>query len=253
MTDAAVVDALANEPLFTLGQLPASSNGSLLVSVGREWTCDGDDTIAMSDLYSDDLMLAVYKPELGERPLWDFPPGLWRREFAAFRLSELLGWNLVPPTVVRDDVVAGVGSVQQFVNADFSQHYFSLIEAERFSDRLRQLAVFDLAANNTDRKAGHVLATKDEQLFAIDNGLCFSAEPKLRTVIWEFGGEPIEDTWRADLTRVADGFDEVRQEFEGMLGADDTLMLERRLRAVAVLDTLPNVPEDRRPYPWPLI
>ncbi len=247
------IEALATEPLFILGQLPASSNGSLLVSVGREWSGPDSDTIALSDLFDDQLALAVYKPELGERPLWDFPTGLWRREIAAYRLSELLGWQLVPPTVVRDDLVAGVGSVQLFVDADFSQHYFTLLEAGIGHGRLRQLAAFDLVANNTDRKAGHVLYTFDGQVFGIDNGLCFAAEPKLRTVIWEFGGTPIEDVWREDLTRVADQFDEVEAEFVELLGPVDAALIVPRLRAVAELDTLPSVAPNQRPYPWPLI
>ena len=127
-----------------LGRMRNASNATFLVSL------DGADG------------LAIYKPGRGERPLWDFEPGLYRREVAAFRLSEALGLGVVPPTVLRPDAPLGEGSLQWFVNADFREHYFSLY-AERpdLHDQLRAIAVFDALANNTDRKSGHCLLEID--------------------------------------------------------------------------------------------
>ena len=132
------------------------------------------------------------RPVAGERPLWDFPEGLYRREVAAYELSVALGWDCIPATVERDDVL-GVGSLQRFVEADFSRHYFVLRDEERHDDQLLRMGVFDLLANNTDRKGGHVLVDADDHIWGIDNGLCFSTEARLRTVIWDFAGEPIPD------------------------------------------------------------
>jgi uncharacterized repeat protein (TIGR03843 family) len=167
------------------GRLPWSSNATFLVSV----TLDGA------------AGHAVYKPQRGERPLWDFPPGLFRREIAAYLLSEALGWGVVPLTVPREGPY-GEGSLQLFIDADFEQHYFTLVENDAHHDRLRRICAFDLVANNADRKAGHCLATPDGDIYGIDNGLTFHVEPKLRTVIWEFGGEPIPPALLGDLRRL---------------------------------------------------
>ncbi|MGH8980585.1 MAG: SCO1664 family protein, partial [Acidimicrobiales bacterium] len=150
------------------GRIAGSSNVTLLVTCSLE----GLD------------LLAVYKPVAGERELWDFPPGLDRREVAAHRLSEALGWALVPDTVQRDGPF-GPGSFQRVVEEDGVSHYFTLRDEARWREDLRRIAVFDVVANNADRKSGHVLLAED-RLWAIDHGLTFHAEPKLRTVIWDF-------------------------------------------------------------------
>lgn len=168
------------------GRLPRASNMTFLVEVA------GDRGTA----------LAVYKPGRGERPLWDFPPCLYRREVAAYLLSEALGWGLVPPTVERDGPY-GEGSLQAFVPADFEQHYFTLRESSACRDRLERICAFDVVANNADRKSGHCLLAPDGIVYAVDNGLTFHVEPKLRTVIWDFGGEPIPRPLLADLRRLA--------------------------------------------------
>ena len=109
---------------------------------------------------------------------------------AAYRLSEAMGIDVVPPTVLREDGPLGEGSLQWFVDADHREHYFTIAEQRPdLHDQLRDIAVFDMVANNTDRKSGHCLLAGD-RVWAIDNGLCFAAEFKLRTVIWEFAGEP---------------------------------------------------------------
>ena len=136
---------------------------------------------------------AIYKPLRGERPLWDFEPGLHRRELAAYQLSEAMGIDLVPPTVIRDGPL-GEGSLQWFVDADHQQHYFTIHETrDDLHDRLRESPCSTCVANNTDRKSGHVLIDADDHIWGIDHGLCFAADFKLRTVIWEFGGEPVPD------------------------------------------------------------
>ena len=171
-------ERLASAGVTVLGRMLNASNATFLVRL------DGADG------------LAIYKPGRGERPLWDFEPGLYRREVAAYVLSEAAGLGVVPPTVVRPDAPLGEGSLQWFVNADFAEHYFSLYgERPDLHDQLRAIAVFDAIANNTDRKSGHCLLEIDgdgggDHVWAIDNGLCFAADDKLRTVIWEFAGEP---------------------------------------------------------------
>ncbi|MDA8269709.1 MAG: SCO1664 family protein [Actinomycetota bacterium] len=161
-----------------LGRMPWSSNATFLV------VCR----------LGSDVVPAIYKPERGERPLWDFPTGIHRREVAAYELSELLGLGIVPETVTRIDAPMGVGSLQRFVPANFSEHYFTVLEDPTKHDRLRALAAFDVVSNNADRKGGHVLLDVDGSIWAIDNGLSFHEEPKLRTVIWEFAGDPVPET-----------------------------------------------------------
>jgi uncharacterized repeat protein (TIGR03843 family) len=190
---------------------------------------------------------AVYKPRRGERPLWDFPPALYRREIGAYLLSEALGWGLVPFTLEREGPY-GDGSLQQFVPADFEQHYFTLREDAAHHDRLKQICLFDLVANNADRKAGHCLLC-EETIYAIDNGLTFHVEPKLRTVIWDFGGDPIPLAWLADVRRVAADLPDALAE---LLGSDEHKALIARARRVADEGVFPVDASGMR-YPWPLV
>ena len=129
---------------------------------------------------------AIYKPARGENPLWDFPPDLYRREVAAYRLSRELGWHLIPPTIEREDGLEyGAGSLQTYIPANYGCTFFEL--REEHPERLRQFALFDALANNADRKGGHILQAPDGGLWGIDNALCFHDEEKLRTVIWGLG------------------------------------------------------------------
>lgn len=140
---------------------------------------------------------AIYKPQRGEAPLWDFPMGtLYLRERAAYLVCRLVGWEFIPPTIVRTGP-HGIGSVQLYVDADEQRHYFDF--KSEYQDELRRIALFDLLTNNADRKAGHCLLGKDGKIWAIDHGLTFNTSPKLRTVIWEFSGETIPDPLTADL------------------------------------------------------
>ena len=227
-------DLLARGELEIVGRMPWSSNGTFLA----ELCLDGVSA------------RAIYKPHKGERPLWDFPDGLYRREVAAYELSAALGWDLVPLTIVRQEGPLGVGSLQAFVDADFEQHYFTLLEDEVHHDRFRRMAAFDFVANNTDRKSGHCLIDADGHIWGIDNGLSFHADFKLRTVIWDFGGEPLDEAALADLDRLAtDGLPEPLAELLGVFERDAVLA---RARALVRNGELPTDPTGQR-YPWPLV
>jgi uncharacterized repeat protein (TIGR03843 family) len=213
--------------------MPWSSNATFLVTVSY----DGVD------------MSAIYKPHRGERPLWDFPDGLYVREVAAYVLSEALGWELVPETILRDDLPLGTGSLQRFVDADFEHHYFTLLEEESTHDALRMMATFDLLANNADRKSGHVLLAKDEHIWGIDHGLCFHSEPKLRTVMWDFSGESIPEDLLPDIERLVH---DMPPELGSLLNGRERDAICRRASAVLRIGVFPD-PGNGRPYPWPLV
>jgi uncharacterized repeat protein (TIGR03843 family) len=215
------------------GRLPGSSNAAFLVD------------LALGAVSA----LAVYKPGRGERPLWDFPPGLFKREVAAYHLSEALGWGLVPPTVGRQGPY-GAGSLQIFVAADFDQHYFTLRENPAHHDRLRGICLFDLVANNADRKGGHCLLADDGRLYAIDNALTFHVEPKLRTVIWDFAGESIPATLLQDVRRLLGTG--VPAPLTDLLEPAEQAALLARAGAVVADGRFPADPGGRC-YPWPLI
>jgi hypothetical protein len=147
------------------------------------------------------LYAVIYKPVRGEAPLWDFPNGtLYKREHAAYLVSRALDWNFIPPVVVREGP-HGVGTVQLFVDVDEKVQYYDF--RDRHVKELKRIAVFDYITNNADRKAGHCLLGVDGFIWGIDHGLCFNYEPKLRTVIWEFAGEPIPEDIYNDLLELA--------------------------------------------------
>jgi hypothetical protein len=237
LTDPAIPRVLATGELEVLGLLPNASNHTFLARARAD----------------DEQSLAVYKPRRGETPLWDFPEGtLCAREVATYVVARTLGWPNVPATVLRDGPF-GVGSVQRFVPSDQEEHYFTL--AERFPTEFRRVAAFDLVVNNADRKAGHCLLGEDGRIYVVDHGVCFGEEPKLRTVIWDFIGEPLEGDVRADLRRLAGEVHEgsVREELANLLAAPELESLESRAQAVAALERFPEQGEDHRPFPWPPI
>lgn len=235
LDDDAVKDVLVNGELEVHGRIPDSSNATLLVTA----------RLGTSEL------LAVYKPERGERPLWDFPPGLWRREVATYELDRLLGTDCVPLTVARDDAEFGPGSVQRWVHEDGVEHYLTLRGEPSLEGWFRDLAALDVVANNTDRKSGHVLHEAG-RCWAIDNGLCFHVDDKLRTVIWEFAGDPISAALCERLTAVADGDVEV---LRGLLDEDEVAQTSRRARELVAAGVLPMPDEGGRypPWPWPIV
>ena len=228
------VELLSRGEIEVLGRMPESSNATLYAK------------LTLEDL----VCAAIYKPARGERPLWDFPPGLHRREVAAWMLSEALGWELIPPTILRLEAPYGEGSFQLFIDADFSEHYFSLADRPELARHFIRLAAFDLIANNTDRKSGHVVIDADGHIWGIDNGLTFHTEPKLRTVIWEFGGTSLSDEELAAVERVAS---EAESVFEGLLDPAEIEAFRARARYLVRKRKLPSLNPDLRPYPWPLV
>jgi hypothetical protein len=200
---------------------------------------------------------AVYKPTRGVRPLWDFSPGsLARREVAAFLVSEALGWHLVPPTVLRKNGPLGPGSLQLFIEHDAEYHYFNFTAADR--QRLRPVVLFDLLTNNADRKASHVLIDAERNIWLIDHGICFHVEDKLRTVIWDFAGEPIPENLCADLfsfstalSPVDDASSQLASSLKPYLSADEISALAERASHLASTGRFPNPDQGRRQYPWP--
>jgi hypothetical protein len=237
LTDPAVPRVLAAGELEVLGLLPNASNHTFIARAHQE----GED------------MLGVYKPRRGETPLWDFQEGtLCAREVATYVVARTLGWPNVPATVLRDGPF-GIGSVQRFVPSDPAEHYFTL--QERFRAEFRRVAAFDLVINNADRKAGHCLLGEDGRIHVVDHGVCFSEEPKLRTVIWDFIGDALEDEVRADMRRLADEVREgpVRVELANLLAEPELAALESRAREVGAMERFPEPDEDHRPFPWPPI
>jgi uncharacterized repeat protein (TIGR03843 family) len=226
------------------GRMPWSSNGTFLVTVGLVSVGPDDDQAEGG------RVPAIYKPGQGERPLWDFPDGLYRREVAAYELSEALGWGFVPPTVAVDDGPLGPGSLQLFVDADFEQHYFTLLEDQSHHRILKRMATFDALANNADRKGGHCLIDTDGRIWGIDHGLCFHVQQKLRTVIWDFAGEPIEASDRADIERLLE--QGLPEQLAQMLHPEECRAVENRARHLLAEQTLPE-PRTDHPYPWPLV
>ena len=235
------VELLASRELTIEGRLPWSSNLTYLVTLeGTEGAAAGSGPVQ-----------AVYKPHQGEQSLWDFPDGLFRREAAAHVLSEALGWGVIPPTIVREDAPFGPGSLQLFIESDYEQHYFTLLEEGGREDELKVFCAFDIVANNADRKSGHVLYAADGRLWGIDHGLCFHEQHKLRTVIWDFADEEVPQLLVADLRRfVAQG---VPAGMEELLSEAEVEAMLDRADQLADFGYFPEPLGDRPPYPWPLV
>jgi len=202
---------------------------------------------------------AVYKPTRGERPLWDFPPAtLARREVAAYLVSEALGWRLVPPTVYRKQGPLGPGSLQLYIEHDPEYHYFTFSDEDR--QRLRPVVAFDLLVNNADRKGSHVMVDPDGHLWLIDHGVCFHVEDKLRTVIWDFVGQPLgEDLcsslaeFLAKLIDSDEGESALFQSLKPYLSRGEIKALRNRAEKLVIQSVFPPPDPYRRPYPWPQI
>jgi uncharacterized repeat protein (TIGR03843 family) len=198
-------------------------------------------------------MLGVYKPAQGETPLDDFPDGtLGKREVAAYLVSAALGWQVVPLTVYRTEGPLGPGSLQQFIVADASEHYFTLMPG-RAAD-FRAMAAFDVIVNNADRKSGHCLLDGDGHIWG-DNGLTFHSLPKLRTVIWEFAGEEVPANLRRDAQRLAEELvagESWVKSLRQLISSAEIRTLAQRARRLADEGRYPE-PSSRWAYPWPLI
>jgi len=235
--DVDVLSLLGSGAMEILGLLPRASNYTFLARV----TGEGGDS------------LAVYKPRGGEAPLWDFPDGtLGQREVAAHLVAGELGWPWVPPTIYREGP-EGPGSVQLFVDFDPEHHYFTLLPGRE--DVFRRIALFDAVVNNADRKGGHTLLASSGEIFVIDHGVCFHPAPKLRTVIWDFAGEPIDDPSLADLRRLERALDDdgsLAAALAELLRPEEVDSTRRRTAALLAQGRLPR-PGTERPYPWPAI
>jgi len=233
-------------PTDELSALTVLEHGAIEIETRMPYSSNATFVVRVTN--ADTTLRAIYKPLRGERPLWDFEPGLHRREVAAYRLATAMGLDFVPPTVLRDGPL-GEGSLQLFVDADFEQHYFTLFESQpELHDCFRDIAVFDILANNTDRKSGHVLVDSENHVWAIDHGLCFAADFKLRTVIWEFGGEEIPDTALGAVERVAS----LPLDVAALLSDDEVAAHGERAAWLLEHRRLPVDPSGRR-YPWPLV
>lgn len=196
----------------------------------------------------------VYKPTRGEQPLWDFPAAtLARREVVAYLVSEALGWELVPPTVYRRKGPLGPGSVQVFIEHDPEYHYFNFRQEHR--DRLQPVVLFDLVINNADRKGGHIIIDGDDHLWLIDHGVCFHVEDKLRTVVWDFAGQPVPEPFQHSLytliQRLEDAQDNLRGLLENLLSPPEVNGISLRTHRLLESGCFPHPAPNRRPYPWP--
>lgn len=235
--------ALENGEIKLQGQFLLGSNYTFLVKVRHE----GQE------------IPAVYKPQRGENPLWDFPEAsLAGREVAAYLVSEALGFDFVPLTVLRADGPFGPGSLQQFIEYDPNYHYFTFSESDR--QRLRPVALFDLLVNNADRKGSHLLIEKGtNKLWLIDHGLCFHAEDKLRTMLWGFASEPIPEDLLAALRAFHSTLHPARSAPHAPLSTtlapylqpDELASLAARADCLLANPVFPHPPEDRRAYPYP--
>lgn len=237
------------------GLLPWSSNYTFLLRV-----CPNTAVSQALNLNNEDTLTefeAVYKPQRGERPLWDFPSGtLCNRERTAFLISEALSWNLIPPTILRDGP-HGIGSLQFYIPHDPDLHYFTIEGDANYAEQLQKIVLFDILINNADRKAGHVLiedTEKADKLWAIDHGICFHIEPKLRTVIWEFAGQTIPQKLANDLNELKDNLatnqNNIRKQIQDLLSKNELYALLRRLDSL-IEQGIFNVPGAGRHYPWP--
>lgn len=244
--------------LEPIGQLRDASNGSLLCK-------DESET------------LFVYKPTAGERPLWDFPDNtLSAREVAAANLDLMLGWNLVPPTRWIPDGPVGPGMVQKWVEEvddlrpvnifdtdGVPAGWLSILEAvdqtgrpvtlaHDASESLMRMALFDAIVNNADRKAGHVLADKHGRIFAIDHGVCFNEEPKLRTVLWGWVDQPISKSHLATLLQLQGTLGDFHDQIDTFLSRSESHELRQRIKGLLETQLFPRPSDDWPAIPWPV-
>ncbi len=235
-----VLEILATAEAVDAAVLAAGSNYVYLLTLRHPDAGDG---------------YAIYKPRRGEAPLSDFPDGtLYKREVAAYLISEALGWDLIPPTIVREEGLGGgVGALQLFIEHDPSQHYFT-IKDER-PNEMRRVAAFDWLTNNADRKGGHCLIDKNGRLWCIDQGLTFHTEDKLRTVIWDFQGETVPDELAQDVLRFCQRLEtdlSLREQLLQLIAPSELARLSQRAQVIASGGVFPP-PPPWRPYPWPMI
>jgi hypothetical protein len=233
------LEILRDGAITILGRVIGSSNNALLVTVA----CPGPEPI--------EELAAIYKPTAGERPLDDIQHGtLSRREVAAWHVSEASGWDIVPPTVLRDGPF-GEGMVQAYVDPDPGVDVVELITTA--DPRLRRMAVLDAAMNNTDRKGGHILPVDGgRHIHGVDHGVCFSTVPKLRTVLWAWRGQPLDPDEISGLRRIRDGLDgELGVAMRALLGRTEVRATSRRVDALLSSGRFPLPSPTWPAIPWP--
>ena len=238
--DAATIRGLRDGELEVIGRLPGSSNQALVVLVHHPEL--------------DEPFHAVYKATVAERPLFDFPPGtLAHREVAAFLVSEALGWQIVPPTVLREGPF-GEGMVQQWIHADPAADVVGMIVGPKAPDaRLQRMAVFDAIVNNTDRKGGHLLPVPGGHVFGVDHGVTFSTVPKLRTVLWGWADEALDAELVAGIERVRDGISgELGAALRALVARPEVTATRRRCVALLKRGRFPIPGRNWPPVPYPL-
>jgi hypothetical protein len=193
----------------------------------------------------------VYKPVTGERPLWDFPDGtLAEREVAAYELSAVSQWNIVPPTVYRDGPL-GPGMVQLWIDVDEQVDVMSMVR-RGVSGRLRQIAVYDAVINNADRKGGHLLPTRDGRIYGVDHGVSFAVEPKLRTLLWQWAGQPLPESELDTLAQLRDRLDHALGErLHELLTTREVRRTVRRVDLLLRNGKHPEPSGDWPAIPWP--
>jgi uncharacterized repeat protein (TIGR03843 family) len=206
-------------------------------------------TLFGSATFNEITIEIIYKPVAGERPLWDFPDGnLAQREYAAYLLSALTKWDVVPPTVLREGPF-GLGMVQQWIDIDESvdlAQFYRQDEAQ-----LRKMALFDAVINNTDRKIGHLLPAKDGQLFGCDHGVTFHSEDKLRTVLWQWAGMELSATELQELSQLKSTLEKESSKFLELITEVEFSALISRIEKLANTKRFP-APNDEWPaVPWP--
>ena len=238
---ATTLEILTEGEIEIVGRIVGSSNNAMFVRVTRD--CGDGEPPQVLD--------AVYKPMLGERPLNDFPDGtLARREVAAWHVSEATGWGIVPATVLRDGPF-GEGMVQSFVHADPDVDVVAMILGDDV--RLRRMATLDAAMNNTDRKGGHILPVQGgRQVHGVDHGVCFSSVPKLRTVLWGWRGNPFNSEELEALRGIRSGLDgDLGSTLRSLLSRTEVRATARRVDALLADGCFPYPSGNWPAIPWP--
>jgi uncharacterized repeat protein (TIGR03843 family) len=234
-----ILEILEKGNLEIEGQLIIGSNYTFLTSVEFE----------------QNHIQAVYKPEKGEVPLWDFPSNtLAKRETAAYLISEALNWKLVPPTIIRSDAPLGCGSLQFFVSHDPRINYFTF--TDKIKNSLRSVVVFDMIINNADRKGSHIILNQNGHIKLIDHGICFHQDPKYRTVVWDFIGEKIPAHIIEDIEKLSRKFNKNSILLKGLnelLSKKEISALFDRTERILKDLYFPKPKNSYRPFPFPLV
>ncbi len=239
LTPAVALPFLASGEIEIVGRLVQASNTTLMVAVHGEIPARGETVAA-----------AVYKPIRGERPLWDFPDGtLAHREVAAFAVSRASGWDVVPPTVFREEAPAGPGMLQLWVEVRDDADVVELIRGA--DPRLRRIAIFDAVVNNADRKAGHLLVRPDGNIQGVDHGVTFSVDPKLRTVLWGWRGTKLAPRELEALVLLRQAFASLGPALDPHLAPDEVALTRTRIDELLGSGRFPQPHPDWPAVPWP--